>query len=67
MERTGTVTDKEKYKRLLAELQRREGQQRPLGDDGPPVRNESLERFKFWLGMPNNLYGGGDWDWRDRM
>lgn len=23
---------------------------------GSKVRNESLERFKFWLGLPNTYY-----------
>ena len=58
MERSGAVADKVKYKRLVASLQRRE--ERQQFDDGTRstgrLRNEHLERFKFWLGMPNNYY-----------
>ena len=65
MERTGAVADKAKYKRLIAELYRRDERQRTYIGDGRD-RNEGLERFKFWLGMPNRYFEGGDWDWQNR-
>ena len=62
MERSGEIADKAKYKQLLAELYRREERQRI---DTSDVRNVHLERFKFWLGMPNKYFDGEEWD-RDR-
>jgi hypothetical protein len=68
MERTGAIVDKAKYKRLVAGLHREEKQRRR--DDGERygdrARNVHLERFKFWLGMPNKYFEGGEWDWHDR-
>ena len=30
-----------------------------------PSKSADFERFKFWLGLPNNYYSAGS-DWRDR-
>eukprot|EP00897_Mesotaenium_endlicherianum_P010534 jgi/Mesen1/9509/ME000637S08962 len=41
------------------------GRSRPKS---PPVRSQSLEAFKFWLGLPNRYYQKDEWGpsaWRD--
>ena len=65
MERTGAVADKAKYKRLIAELYRRDERQQTYDGDRR-MKNDALERFKFWLGMPSRYYENGDWDWQER-
>lgn len=62
MEKCGEVANKDKYKALLRELSaRRERWEASSRRGRRPPRNQHLERFKFWLGMPNTYYAS-DWD-----
>ena len=70
MERlNGGVVDKAKYRRLIMELLRLKEQQRQQrqGSGRSGGKNEHLERFKFWLGMPNTYFGSGEWDWHEEF
>lgn len=62
MESVGRQVDKARIKRALEDMMRRQsaalqGRQRKR------IRNEGLERLKFWLGIPNSYYES---DWRAR-
>lgn len=57
MEAGGHQVEKERYKRLFAELCRQEEADGGRdGEDAVPSSGEQLERFKFWLGLPNEYY-----------
>ena len=57
MEAGGHQVEKERYKRLFAELCRREEAEGvPDEEDAATSSGEQLERFKFWLGLPNEYY-----------
>ena len=65
LELVGAEVDKEKYKNYLLGKEEeimniaRRRRQRLAEDDREDgeSNNSSLERFKFWLGLPNNYYG----------
>lgn len=64
MERSGRVINKEKVRKLMRALDatQRELYGEALGARRPRSasevsRNDELERFKFWLGLPNSYYG----------
>ena len=63
MERQGCTADRVRIKALFNELYR--GRERHLlgtySRGGRRARNVGLERFKFWLGLPNRYY---DEAWR---
>jgi len=52
MEADGYRVDKGRYQDLFTQLSRDEKE----GDGTAGRPNEQLERFKFWLGLPNNYY-----------
>jgi hypothetical protein len=54
MERVGARADKQRIKATLEEMIRRQQAGAPSPKARP--RNENLERFKFWLGLPNRYY-----------
>ena len=55
MEQEGKDIDKTRLKRTLeAVLRMREQSYKHKSKELP--RNENLERFKFWLGLPNHYY-----------
>jgi pentatricopeptide repeat protein len=65
LELVGAEVDKEKYKKYLLgkeeeirNIARQRERQDFLGDDrgDGETNNSSLERFKFWLGLPNTYY-----------
>lgn len=55
MERVGAQVDKQRIKRTLEQMIRRQANA-PSSSRKAPRRNENLERFKFWLGLPNRYY-----------
>lgn len=74
LELLGHPVEKDKYRALVQaeakRAQRAAQRQRPAGAGGAaasasrrrrPERSSHLERFKFWLGLPNSYYNGS-WD-----
>ncbi|KAL3156917.1 hypothetical protein ABBQ38_001179 [Trebouxia sp. C0009 RCD-2024] len=60
MDKLGRPADKMRIKKVLEEFYRRQEKlKRRRSSTERPV-NEGLERFKFWLGLPNNYYRD-DW------
>jgi hypothetical protein len=67
MERCGTRADKAKHKRLFQELYAREERWKRTQRGGRSAAsasnsNAALQRFKFWLGLPNSYYTS---EWRN--
>ena len=61
VETHGSPDDKARVRRTLAGLvpaPERRTARRSRADGGGAGRSESLERIKFWLGLPNSYYGG---------
>ena len=57
MEAGGHAIEKARYKRLFAEMCRQEEAEGvPPGEGTASASNDQLERFKFWLGLPNEYY-----------
>lgn len=55
MQLSGNDVDSEFYERVIDRLIDREERL-----DAPPRRVVALERFKFWLGVPNSYYNADD-------
>lgn len=65
MERRGKVADKPRLQRVFNELWKgRERRAVSAGFRRRAPRNAGLERFKFWLGLPNRYYES-DWRYQD--
>jgi pentatricopeptide repeat protein len=67
-ELVGVPVDRERLEaQMRRHQQRRERQQQrrpgPGGDVGPQDSGDGLERWKWWLGLPNKYYSASD-DWR---
>ena len=66
MERSGVVADKERIRGLYERLHVSEEEEREILYGAEKQRRKSpgtgkeLDRFKFWLGLPNNFYES-DW------
>lgn len=56
MELVGAKIDKEKYKSMIANLEEKYANKSRKLDAGDNSSSAYLERFKFWLGLPNNYY-----------
>ncbi len=60
MERFGKSADKRRLKALYKEMY--QGRERVAGSKrNARQRNTSIERFKFWLGLPNSYYNDTPW------
>ena len=60
MERAGKNLDKQRIKQTLEVVLKSQEEAYRKRSPGTLPRNENLERFKFWLGLPNNYYSSDD-------
>ena len=60
MERAGKNLDKQRIKQTLEVVLKSKEMAYRKPSQGTLPRNENLERFKFWLGLPNNYYSSDD-------
>ena len=58
MERAGKNMDKARLKQTLEVVMKL--QEQSLRQRKKLHRNENLERFKFWLGLPNKYYSNDE-------
>lgn len=56
MELVGAKIDKEKYKTMIARLEENCATKANGSNVGGNNSGTYLERFKFWLGLPNKYY-----------
>lgn len=60
--------DRLKYRRMFIDLYCQSSEaddpEGPWQGPDAAVGGRSFEAFKFWLGLPNNLYQS-EWDWRE--
>ena len=56
MESQGQPVDKQRIKRRLEQVFRRQSKVQRASHRHMPSTNENLERLKFWLGLENRYY-----------